>query len=163
MNIVLSRLRLGEVIAGVGGTLLLVFMLALPWYGLKSPIDHTAAGLGVATSVNGWHALAHVRWLMLVTIVAALALVYLQVTRRAPALPATFSVIVTLLGLFASVALIYRVLINVPGLDMQARAGAYLGLFSAIAILFGGFASLRQEGIRAADAPGEIETVKLGP
>ena len=44
---------------------------------------------------------------------------------------------------------------------VDARVGAYLGLVSALAILYGGFASMRQEGIAPQDAPAEIETIRL--
>ena len=151
MRIDISRLRPGEIIAGAAAVLLLVLMFAVPWYRVK------------ATSINGWDSLTDLRWLLIVTIIAALALAYFQATRRAPAIPVNLSVIVTVLGLLSSLALIYRVLINVPGSDsvVDARVGAYLGLVSALAILYGGFASMRQEGIAPQDAPAEIETIRL--
>jgi hypothetical protein len=155
MGIDFSRLRPGEIIAGASGVLLLVFMFVLPWYDVKST-------LGVSTRLNGWHALTHLRWLMIVTVIAALALAYFQAARRAPAIPVTLSVIVTVLALLTVLLLIYRVLINVPGGDglVDVRAGAYLGLLSALALLYGGFASMRQEGISPSDAPTEIETIR---
>ena len=72
--------------------------------------------------------------------------------------------ILTALGLLSSLALIYRVLINVPGSDsvVDARVGAYLGLAVALAILYGGYTSLRREGISPEDAPAEIETIRSG-
>ena len=151
MRIDISRLRPGEIIAGAAAVLLLVLMFAVPWYRVK------------ATSINGWDSLTDLRWLLIVTIIAALALAYFQATRRPPAIPVNLSVIVTVLGLLSSLALIYRVLINVPGSDsvVDARVGAYLGLVSALAILYGGFASMRQEGIAPQDAPAEIETIRL--
>ena len=103
-----SRLRRGEVLAGVGAVLLLVFVLALKWYGHG---DH---------SLTGWQALTNLRWLVIVTIACALALTITQATRRSPAVPATLSVIVTVLGLITVLALIYRVLIDPP----RRRAGA---------------------------------------
>jgi hypothetical protein len=162
MRIDISRLRPGEIIAGAGAVLLLVLMFAVPWYGVKSTPSPTASSLGVSTSINGWDSLSHLRWLLIVTIIAALALAYFQATRRAPAIPVNLSVIVTVLGLVSSLALIYRVLINVPGSDsvVDARVGAYVGLVSALAILYGGFASMRQEGIAPQDAPAEIETIR---
>ena len=41
------------------------------------------------------------------------------------------------------------------------RIGAVLGLLSAIALLCGGYLSMRDEGISEQDAPAEIPTVKL--
>ncbi len=161
MDIEISRLRAGEIIAAASAVLLLVFMFALPWYSVKSATLSTVA---LSTKVDGWQALTHIRWLMVVTIIAALALAYFQATRRAPAIPVSLSVILTVLGLLTALVLVYRVLINVPGSDdlVDVKTGAYLGLLGALGILYGGFSSMRQEGISPSDAPSEIETVRPG-
>jgi peptidoglycan/LPS O-acetylase OafA/YrhL len=157
MDIEISRLRPGEIISGAGGVLLLVLLFAVPWYGVKSTV-------GGSTTITGWDALTTLRWLLLVTGVAAVALAYFQATRPAPAIPVTLSVIVTALGFLSALALIYRVLINVPGSDsvVDARVGGYLGLATALAILYGGYRSMRREGISPKDAPSEIETLRSG-
>lgn len=142
-----ARLRRGELLAGVGAVLLLVFMLAGKWYGHG------------AHARTGWEALSTLRWLLLVTIGAAFALVLAQISRRAPAIPATLSLVMMLLGLISVLALIYRVLINPPA---HEQAGAFLGLISALALAYGGFLSLREEGIARRDAPGEIPVVRPG-
>ena len=156
-----SRLRRGELIVGASAVVLLASMLFLKWYGLGSAVAPTARALGVSTSVDGWNALSHLRWLLLLTIACALALVFFQATRRAPAIPVSLSVIVTALGILTALALIYRVLINEPGSDniVEQKVGAFVGLISAIVLVFGGYASLREEGISDKDGPGEIETV----
>ncbi len=142
-----ARLRRGELLAGVGAVLLLVFMLAGKWYGHG------------AHARTGWEALSTLRWLLLVTIGAAFALVLAQISRRAPAIPATLSLVMMLLGLISVLALIYRVLINPPA---HEQVGAFLGLISALALAYGGFLSLREEGIARRDAPGEIPVVRPG-
>ncbi len=154
-----SRLRSGEWIAGAGALLLIVFMLALSWYGGQQAPARSAPAR--PASFNGWHGLTHLRWLVLVTILAALALVWLQATRRAPALPLTCSMFVMLLGGVTVLALFYRVVVDPPG-GMSVNAGAYLGLLAAVAITYGGYKSMRTEGIAERDAPAEIETVALG-
>ena len=142
-----GRLRRGELLAGTGAVLLLVFLVAGKWYGQGG------------TSRTGWHALTTLRWLLLVTTAAALALAVAQVIRRSPAIPVTLSLIVALLGPISVLALIYRVLINAPA---HEQAGAYLGLLSAIAIAYGGYLSLREEGISRRDAPRDIPVVRPG-
>jgi hypothetical protein len=161
MSVDVSRLRRGEAVAGLGGLVLLFSLVVTSGYGTTGPISPTAALLGASTSYNGWHALTDLRWLILITGATAIALAYFQATRRAPAIPVTLSVIVSVLALLTVLFLIYRVLINVPGPDsvIDRKAGAYLGLISSLAILYGGCASLRQEGIREADGPGGIPTV----
>jgi hypothetical protein len=157
-----SRLRWGEIVAGVAALVLLASMFALPWYGYKGDLAPLAARLGVSTSHDAWNSLSTTRWLMLLTIVAALALVYLQATRPAPALPATFSLFVALLGGLTSLVLIYRVLINVPGPnDVVSRdVGGFIGLLASIVIAGAGYRSLREEGIAPQDAPKDIPTVQ---
>jgi hypothetical protein len=142
-----ARLRRGELLAGTGAVLLLVFLAAGKWYG---------HGGGART---GWEALTTLRWLLLVTIAAALALVAAQVTRRSPAIPVTLSLIVAVLGPITVLALIYRVLISPPA---HEQAGAFLGLLSAIGLAYGGYLSLREEGIARRDAPSEIPVVRPG-
>jgi hypothetical protein len=157
-----SRLRRGELIVGASAVVLLASMFALKWYGLSGAIAPTASRLGQPTSWNGWNGLTHVRWLVLLTVAAALLLVFLQATRRAPALPVSMSVIVTVLGFLTALALVYRVLINEPGSDnlVDPKAGAFVALISGLVLAYGGYRSMRQEGIAARDAPGEIETVQ---
>jgi hypothetical protein len=142
-----ARLRRGELLAGVGGVLLLVFLLAGKWYGNGSQAR------------TGWESLTVLRWLLVVTIAAAFALVFTQVTRRSPAVPVTLSLVVLVLGVISVLALIYRVLINPPA---HEQAGAYLGLLSAIALAYGGYLSLREEGIARQDAPRDIPVVQPG-
>jgi hypothetical protein len=164
-----SRLRLGELLAGASAVLLLVFMFFFKWYGLGSSApDGSVYGTGpfhVASSQNAWHALTIVRWVMLVTAAAALALAILQATRRAPALPAALSVIVTVLGGLTSILLVYRVFINLPGSDklVDQKIGAVLGVVSTLGITLGGYASMREEGVSPKDAPSEIPTVVPEP
>ena len=142
---------------------LLASMFVLDWYGLNSTLSPTAARLGVTTSVNGWDGLTNLRWLVLIVIGCSLALVYVQATRRAPAVPASLSVLVTVPAFLLVLALIYRVLINEPGPDgyVDQKAGAFVGLISSIVLLYGGYQSMRQEGVAARDAPTEIETIRL--
>ncbi len=158
-----TRLRRGEWIAGAGAVLLLAFMFLLDWYGVKQTLAPTASTLTPSTSFNAWNGLTHLRWLMLLTIVLALLLVYFQGTRRAPAIPVTLSMFVTVIGGLNLLLLIYRVLINQPGSGDQVstKLGAYLGLLAAAAITYGGFKSMRTEGISPKDAV-PVEELTLG-
>jgi hypothetical protein len=69
-------------------------------------------------------------------------------------------VIVTVLGGVSAVALIYRVLINTPGPNLDQRAGAYLGLVATIGIAYGGYKSMREEA-GADPAVLDMETIRL--
>jgi hypothetical protein len=142
-----SRLRRGEWLVGAGSLVLLASMVVIPSF---RPTHQAAL-------VDGWRGLSHARWLIVVTIAAGLALVLLQAARRGPALPVTFSLLVMLLGGVSVLWLIYRVLVSPPAGSRDV--GGIVALVSACAITFGGWASLRQEGIAPEDQPHEIPTV----
>jgi succinate-acetate transporter protein len=164
MQFELSRLRSGEWIAGIGALLLLIVMFALPWYGLKGSAAHTARAVGVSTSINGYNEFTHLSWLILLTIVVVFALVFLQATRSAPALPASFSVIALVLSVLMTLWLIYRVLINVPSGDglLEQTYGAYAGLLCALAMTYGAYRSLREEERPDPERNARIPVVELG-
>jgi hypothetical protein len=154
MEFKLARLRRGEWIAGIGALVLLLSTL-LPWYGYS--------GAPSAASISGWDEFIHLRWLILLTIVAGLALPVAQAACRAPAIPVTLSVIVTVLGVLTTLWLIYRVLISVPGSGglLVQKPAAYIGLLSAIALTVGAFSSMRQEDRPDPARNAEIPTVAL--
>src|SRR5579859_3861496 len=152
MGLRASRLRRGEVLVAVGSVLLLVAMFLFAWANSPNP-----GGQGVInTPIDGWHALTIVRWMMLLTILCGLVLAFVQARMRAPAVPATFSLFTMLLGGLTSIALLVRVLLDPPD---GVHFGGLLGLVSACAVAFGGWLSLRDEGIAPEDAPSEIPTV----
>jgi len=158
-----SRLRRGEAVAGLSALALLVCVFALPWYGLSGETGRATASLRVSTSVNGWNGLTDLRWLMLLAIIAGLGLAVLQATQRAPALPVSISVIGTVLGGLTVLALIDRVLIDVPGPSaVDRRVGAFLGLVSACGIAYGSFRSLREEDPPDPEVIARIPVVSLG-
>ncbi|MHB8658221.1 MAG: hypothetical protein ACYC91_09755 [Solirubrobacteraceae bacterium] len=161
MEFIPARIRAGEWIIGAGGVLLLVSLFGLDWFSVSSTFAPTEAALGRATSFTGWSVLAHLRWLVLVLGLGAILTWYLQGSRRAPALPVCATVLTTTLGALGLLALIYRVLINEPGALLTRGAGAYVALLSTLAVVAGGYVSLREDGIRPADAPQDIETVRL--
>jgi hypothetical protein len=122
---VASRLRGGEIVAGVAGVALLALLFGVLWFAGQS----------------GWQSLSALRWLLLVTGVSAIGLTVVGATRRAPAIPVTMSVIVTALGAITTVALIVRLAFGSPGPD----AGAFAGLIAVVACTAGSFWSLRVE------------------
>lgn len=136
-------------------------LFVLPFYGVTSTFAPTLASEGQTTSFDGWNSLLHLRWLLLVAILVALALVWFQSVMRAPAVPVTFGVITSVLALLALLALLWRVLIDPPGSPLDVRYGAYVSLIAALAMFYGGFLSLRREGVAERDQRTEIETVRL--
>jgi hypothetical protein len=163
MSFEVSRLRSGEWIASGGALALLIVLFVAPWYGLTGAAKRAAQLAGQETTINGYNEYTHLRWLILLTIAVALALVILQATRRAPALPVSFSVFVTVLGGLTSLWLIYRVLISVPsgGGELDQMFGAYVGLASALVLTYGGYRSMREETHPDSERNAAIETVHI--
>jgi hypothetical protein len=159
MRLEFSRLRWPEWVVGFGGLVLLASLLLMPWYTLILVSGPPGPKYFSTRSVDGWHGLTHARWLVLVTILAALAVMLLQARQRAPALPIALTVFAVPLALLTLVWLIVRFWISPPG---GRGIGGWIGLLSTAAILYGGCRSIRLEGIAAGDAPTEIPTVRVG-
>jgi drug/metabolite transporter (DMT)-like permease len=141
----LRRLRWPEWLITVGGVVLLVAMVALAWYGSDR------------RSLTGWDGVTHLRWVLLAAVILALGTAVLQAAKRAPAVPVTVTLFAALLGGVSVVVLIYRVLAEPPG--GSRKAGGFVALVGALAIAYGGWRSLRTDGIAEADGPGEIPVI----
>ncbi|HZE04773.1 MAG TPA: hypothetical protein VE127_06105 [Solirubrobacteraceae bacterium] len=150
MEIRPSRLRRGELLAGGAAVALLVFLFALGWFG-------SSTGTTAAASTDGWRGLPVVRWLVLVTVAAALLLAILQASRRAPALPVTMSVVVSALAVVTTLVLIVRLVTT----SASVQAGAILGTAASAVILLGGFWSMRDEDGWVPETDRTIERVSL--
>lgn len=153
-----SRIRRPEWIVGAGGAVLLASMLLLPWFQLSEASGPPGPSQFITHSVDGWNGLTHARWLLLVTILCAFALLFFQARERAPAIPVTLSLFSGILGALSVLWLVYRIIISPAG---GLQIGCWLGLISACAIAYGGYASVRLEGIAPADAPRDIPTLRL--
>ena len=130
-------------LSAISAVLLLVLMFGFQWYGVDG-LPGRSPPSALSTTENAWHGLTVVRWLMLLTIVAAIGAPLLHVTGRALA-GRLDAVAVATLGLVCAVLLIYRVLIDLPSPDqvIDQKLGAFLGILSAIGIAAGGFESIR--------------------
>jgi hypothetical protein len=158
MTLDAARLRIGELIAGGGAIVLLVALVALPWFGVTSRS-------GVATSVTGWESLSDIRWVLLIAIAIAVALVGATAGRRSPAVPVTLSMISTVTGAVALLCVLFRV-IDHPSIasasgPVTSKPGLYVGLGAAVAIAYGSYRSLRAESSPFGD-PATVETVFPG-
>jgi hypothetical protein len=134
-----SKLTTGDIIAGVGGIVLLI-SLFLPWYGASVDV----AGFSASESASGWKALGFIDILLFLISVAAIAIV---AARAAGALPADIPAPVILLGLgaLAVVLVLFRIIdIPVEGdvpdeVDLSRKIGVFIALISAAAVTYGGW------------------------
>jgi len=85
-------------------------MFLTKWYGVAGVPDPSAERPAISTAENGWDGLTLVRWVMLVTICAALGSVILHASQRSLGTKTDTSRVVTALGALTSALLIYRVL-----------------------------------------------------
>lgn len=151
----MQRLRREQLVLGGGGLALLIFLFALDWFGAS--VSATAPGgatFTVGAAVNGWHSLLDVRWLLAATIVVACAAVLLSAFERQPRL-IDLNMLACALGLLSAALVLYRVFDHPHGsgsvaggasFRYGARLGLYLALAACLAIAYGGYLAMRQEG-----------------
>ncbi|HET8537931.1 MAG TPA: hypothetical protein VFL73_12195 [Solirubrobacteraceae bacterium] len=143
----MSRLRLGETLAGLGAIALFV-LLFLDWF----------SGGGVSRS--GWSSLG---WALVVllaaVIVLALAVPAAVIVRAHPAVAVGSAVITIGVGVVTLVIALIRVLITQPALDLGLGNGAvsvqvagYLGLAALALIVVGGWITIADERTQAPES-----------
>jgi len=145
------KLRQGELISVTCALVLLVAMFALKWYGLAVTPSPSAKRAAVSSAEDAWHGLTFLRWLMLLTIVAAVGSVALHARQRSHGVKTDTSRVIAGLGTLPALLLLYRVLIDLPSPTevVDQKIGAYLGLLAALGIAIGGYESIREEQARA--------------
>jgi len=146
------RVRHGELVSAVSAIVLLALTFLTKWYGVAGVPDPSAARPAISTAENGWDGLTLVRWVMLVTICAALGAVILHASQRSHGTKTDTSRVVTALGALTSALLVYRVLIALPAASevIDQKLGAILGLLCALGIALGGWESMREQRARSA-------------
>jgi hypothetical protein len=144
------RLRLGEWVAAGGGAALLV-SLFLDWYGARVEVDGT--GIELRTGFTAWQSFDVLDIVLVVVALLAIALAVLQAMRDSQALPLAVGILTIASGALAVLLVAYR-MINQPGPNefIEVRAGAWLGLFATLAIVVGGWESIREERVRGLPA-----------
>jgi hypothetical protein len=139
-----TRIYHGELTSATSALLLLVLMFATRWYGVAGVPDPSAARPAISTAVDAYNGLPVVRWVMLLTICAALGSVALHASQRSHGTRTDTSRLVAGLGSLTALALIYRVLIALPSPSRvtDQKLGAVLGLLCAVGIALGGWQSM---------------------
>lgn len=137
----------GELISAASAAALLVCMFAFAWYEYDRIPGTRAARHGVVRTENAWQALTLLRWLMLVTIIVALAPAALRASRIVAGRSTNIGGLVTGLAVVTSALLIVRVLIDLPSASAisNQKLGAVLGVVFALTIALGGWDSVRRD------------------
>ena len=142
-----TRVHIGELTSAVSALLLLVLMFAVKWYGVAGVPDPSYARPAVSGAEDGWNGLSVVRWIVLVTVIAAVGSVLLHASQRGHGTRTDTSRLVAGMGALTSLLLVYRVLIALPGggTVIDQKLGAVLGLVCALGIAWGGYASIAEQ------------------
>jgi hypothetical protein len=133
-----SRLTTGDIVAGVGGVVLLI-SLWLPWYEASVSV----AGFSASGSASGWESMGFIDILLFLIAIAVIALVAARATGQLPAeVPA--AVVLVGLGALAVLLVLYRI-IDIPAedvpdqVDLSRKVGVFVALIGAAAAAYGGW------------------------
>ncbi len=143
----LSRLSQGEKISLGSGALLFIFVFLFKWFG----IDIQAAGISLGSaSLNAWDTLEWIRWVLLISALAAVVFPLLKASGNDLEIPVPPSTIITLLGGLSVLFILFRI-IDPPG-ELGREIGVFLGLIAAAGVAYGGYTSMQEEGTTFQDA-----------
>ena len=154
--------RLGEILAGASGAVLL-FSLFLPWYREESEICPPARGGNCPdpqSAGSAWAAFSVLDVFLLVTALAAIGLLVLELTQRTPAITVAWAAVTVPVGLVATVWVLVRTA-NPPDPEVEPLF-ALLGLLAAAGVTAGCVLSIRDEGFGLRPKPGIDATRRRG-
>jgi hypothetical protein len=158
----LGKLRGGELIAAIGGIVLLVSLLFLDWYGIGASFETPLGEVGVGAEFGAWDnqgffgALANL--VILAAGVAAVGLALLTATSRTVALPVAASALTAALGLCAVLMVGLRMLLQpFDGSIVDLEFGIFVALIGAAAVAYGGWQSMQEEGASFEQARDQLQ------
>jgi len=142
-----SRLRTGEIVAGIGGVALFVFLF-FSWFGGGAEVSGSLVN-GTATlshpGISGWDALTDLPgFLIIMSGVAGIALACLAAAGQRVNIAVRRGAITALLGSLAVLLILWRMFAGSPTL----KIGVFLGLGAAIAIAAGALMALGEDGFQ---------------
>jgi hypothetical protein len=165
----LDKLSPGEKIAGGSAILLFIFMF-FDWFGVEVTGVGGFSGSVPGEGGNAWQALDLIPIILLIAIVAALVMAGLRLADSAyePAVP--MSTIVTVLGVISVLLIVFRIIFppsfgSFGGVSVDATLslGIFLGLIAAGGIAYGGYSTMKEEGITFGDAADRLGGGGSGP
>jgi hypothetical protein len=174
MGVDIGRLRQADRIVGASAFALFVVLFLFKWYGGSA--SSSLGNVSVGASLNGWHSFHDSRWVWLITIVVALAVVASRAGVLTLRSPVSLSVVVAALGALSTGLIAYRILHHpsgaasgsIAGIHYSAsygiKIGIWLALLAAAGITYGGYLGIREEGGSRADPrSGDAETPAAPP
>lgn len=155
-----NRVGRGELIAGGAGIALIVFMLAVHWYGIKEtnllPGPTAPGGAAEGFPRDAFESFTYLDIYLLITALAAIALPLTRASDLSIAPNFPFNLIVGGLGIVAVALIIVRLIdppnlafagggnvSDVDGASVIRKPGPWLGLIASAGIALGGLISRR--------------------
>jgi hypothetical protein len=140
-----SRLRTGEIVAGIGGLALFVFLF-FDWFSGGAEVSGSVLN-GTATlshpGISGWNALTDLPgFLIILSGVSGIALASLAAAGQRVNIPVRRGAVTATLGVLAVLLILWRMVAGTPTL----KIGIFLGLGAAIAIAVGALMALMEDG-----------------
>jgi hypothetical protein len=144
--------RSHRLIAG-GGIGLFIAMFFFKWFGASVTVTLLGqSSFSFATSVDAWHSLSNTRWLLLLTVIAALLLVI--AVARGQELPGSSAAILAGLAGLTAICVLYRIVDHPHGgaalaggsFNYGAKLGLYLGFIACAVIAYGAWQALGEAG-----------------
>jgi hypothetical protein len=144
-----DRLSTGEKIAGIGGVLLFIFMF-FDWYSVD-----ISGGLVSATAGNAWDWLDVIPIILMLAVIAAIGVAVIRLTDAVFEPAISVNAVVAVLGGISALLILFRI-ISPPdggfeGVDVSPALGIFLALLAAIAIAYGGYRAMQEEGVTFSD------------
>lgn len=160
-----NKVSRGELLAGAGGIALIVFMLAVHWYGVREtnllPSELAPNGVAEGFPRDAFESFSFLDVYLLITGLAAIALPVIRASELNLTRPARLNLIVGGLGAIAVVLIVIRLIdppdlvftdrigntievSNIDGAEVTRKIGPWLGLVGAAGIALGGLISRRR-------------------
>jgi uncharacterized membrane protein YhaH (DUF805 family) len=152
----LEKLGGGEKIIGVSAVALFIFMF-FDWFSV-SISGGGGAFAGSVGSGNAWEALDNIPIFLVITILAALAVVVLRLTDSKFEPPISANTVVAVLGAVSVLLILFRI-VDTPGggsfggvsVDVSPAFGIFVSLIAAAGIAYGGYLAMKEEGTSFGD------------
>ena len=129
-------------IAGAGGALLFGAMF-LHWFGKVNPFCTPLPGYSCGRDFSAWSAFAFTDFVLLLTALAGIAVAIAGTNAKTDS-QITSASLTAPLAFLATLLVLYRFIDPVGKLDL--RLGIYLGLLGCLAVMYGSWRAVREEG-----------------
>lgn len=153
----LNKLSDGEKISGISAILLFIFMF-FDWFSVEVSGGSGTFSVSASEGGSAWDALEYIPIVLVITIIAALAVVALRMTDATYEPPVPAGTVVAGLGIVSALLILYRIIVtpdvgSFPGVsvDVSPSFGIFLGLIAAAGIAYGGYRAMQEEGSTFSD------------